>query len=64
MSTSVVKWCKGVSNRVPISIRRCIDQMQFADCMALSFITFFPYSLGSVLYHCMYGCMFCMRLIL
>ena len=30
--------------------------------MAVSFIIFFSYSSGSILYHCMYGCMFCMLL--
>ena len=28
--------------------------------MAVSFITFFPYSSGSILYYFIYGCMFCM----
>ena len=30
--------------------------------MAVSFVTFFPYSSGSILYCCIYGCMFCMLL--
>ena len=35
--------------------------MKFAAYMAFSFITFF-HILGSIFYHYMYGCMFCMRL--
>jgi len=30
--------------------------------MAVSFIAFFSYSFGSILYHCIYGCMFSMLL--
>ena len=63
VSTSVVKWSEGLSNRVSIIIRRYIDQMRFAAYMAISFITLFPYHSGSILYHCIDDCMFCMLLL-
>jgi len=61
VSTSVVKWSEGLSNRMSIIIRRYIDHMRFAAiwlfCLS-HFIIFF----GSILYHCICGCMFCMLL--
>ena len=59
--TSVVQWTGGNSNRVPIIIRRYIyiDHMKFAAYMAVSFIIF---AYASILYRCVYGCMFCVLL--
>jgi hypothetical protein len=62
VSTGIVKRSEGLINRVSIIIIRFIDQMKFAAYMACSFITFFPYTSGSILYHCMYSCMFYMLL--
>jgi len=47
------------SHRNVSIIRRCKDHRKFAACMAVWFIIFISYSSGSILYHCTYGCVFC-----
>jgi hypothetical protein len=45
VSTSVVKWHRGLCERVSIIIRRYIERMRFSACMAVWVITFFHISL-------------------
>jgi hypothetical protein len=61
VSTSVVKLSEGLRNRVSVITRRYTDHMKFAVQKAVSFITFF-HILSFLLYHCIYGCMFCVLL--
>jgi len=51
-----------LSNRVPIIFRRYTDHMEFAAFMFCFIYHILLYSFGSILYHCIYGCMFCMLL--
>ena len=57
-----MKWSEGLSNRMSTFIRRHVDHVNFAAYTALSFNHILSYSFGSIFYHCMYGCMFCMLL--
>jgi hypothetical protein len=56
-----VKCSEDFSDRVCTIITRHTDRMQFVAFMFVSFITFFCY-FGSISYHCVYGCMFCVFL--
>ena len=66
VSTSVVKWSKGLSNTVSAIIRRYIYIYIYIYEVCCLYGCFFYhihlYSFGSILYHCIYGCMFCMLL--
>jgi hypothetical protein len=53
-----VKWSECLSNRVSVIY---IDHTKFSAYVAVTFIIL-AYSFGSILYHCIYGCMFCVLL--
>ena len=53
VSTSVVKWSEGPSNRVSIMIRRHVYHMRFAACLSHFFVFFLFY-----LCHCINGLCF------
>jgi hypothetical protein len=57
-----VKCSESLSNRVSNIIRRYIDHMNFAACMARAIITFSHVLLAPFFSHCLYGCMICMLL--
>jgi len=60
VSTSVVKWSEGLSNRVSIMIRRNIDRMRKLEYLPHFFVFFLFY-----LCHCINGlCFVCFYLIL
>ena len=42
----------------PITFRTYIEHMKFAAYMVFFVYYILSYSFGSILYHCMYGCMF------
>ena len=58
-----MKCSESLSSRVSNIIRGYIDHMKFAAFMAFSFIIFLRVLLV-LFYHCVYGCMFCILLIL
>jgi hypothetical protein len=61
------KWCvskcsEGLSNKVRL-LEDTVYRPNEVCCLYDSFIYhILPYAFGSILYHCMYGCMFCMLL--
>jgi len=46
-----------------LSLLEDVEIMKFACCLCARFVYhILSYSYGSILYHCIYGCMFCMHL--
>jgi len=55
----MVKWNEGLSNRVSIIIKRSYEVRYLYGCFVYHILS---YSFGPILYLCIYGCKFCMRL--
>jgi len=62
VSTSIVKWSEGLSNRVSSIIRKYIDRMKFTAFMAVRLSHYFLFFWFHFLSFYIYGCMFCMLL--
>jgi hypothetical protein len=59
---SVVKCREGLGNRASNTIRRYTDHTKFAAYMAFFAYHILSCSFGSIFYHCIYGCVFCVPL--
>ena len=61
MSTSAAKLSEGLRNRVPVIIRRYTDHME-KIYRPYGVLLLLSCSFGTIAFHCVYGCMFCMLL--
>jgi len=59
-TTNVKTYLSGLLRVLFRSLHIKFDYLKLAAYMVVSFITFFHILFGSVLYHCIYGCTFCM----
>ena len=57
----VIQVCWQLTRKLS-TVKRCIDHTKFAAYMGVSFNHILSYSFGSILYHFIYGWMFCMLL--